>query len=177
MQIKDRQQLLVIITASVAALFIADMVLITPLLKGWDSRQTQISDLRKKVAQNKALIAGGMRIRSRWRQMSQRSLTNDTSAAEQRVVQAVNQWAQDSGVSVGGINPQWKQDSDDYATCECRIDASGDLGHLTRFLYGAEREPLALRIQSFELGTRDKEGHQMSLSLQLSALILTPQTR
>lgn len=177
MQIKNRQQLLVIITISAAALFLADKVLFSPLLSAWDSRQTRIAQLRKQITQAKALRARAQGIRNYWREISQRSLTNDTSAAEQQVFQAATQWAQDSGVTIGAINRQWKHDSDDYSTYECHIDASGDLGRLTRFLWAAEREPLALRFQSIELGARDKEGRQMSLSLQFSALILTPSTR
>jgi hypothetical protein len=177
MQIKDRQQLLVIITISVAALFLADMIVLTPLLKAWDARQGRIAELHKKVDQGKALMTRGTGIRNFWRQISQRSLTNDAPAAQQQLDQAVAQWAQDSGVTIGGINRMFKQDSEDYATYECQIDASGDLGRLTRFLYGAEKEPLALRVQSIELGTRDKEGRQLTLSLKLSALILTPPSR
>jgi hypothetical protein len=177
MQIKDRQQLLVIVTISAAALFVADKVLLTPLLNAWDARQTRIAGLHKKVVQGKALIARQQGIRTFWRQISQRSLTNDIPAAEQQVFQAVTAWAQDSGVSIGSINRQWKQESDDYSVYECKIEANGDLGKLTRFLYGAEREPLALRLQSIELAARDKEGRQMSLNLQLSALILTPPSR
>ena len=38
MQIKDRQQFLIIVTISVAALFVADKVLLSPLLNAWDAR-------------------------------------------------------------------------------------------------------------------------------------------
>jgi hypothetical protein len=177
MQIKDRQQLLLIVTISAAALFVADKVLFTPLLDAWDARQNRIADLRKQVSKGKTLMANAQGIRDHWRDISQRSLTNDQSAAEQQVFQAINQWAQDSAVSIGGINRQWKLGSDDYSTYECHIDATGDLARLTRFLWGAEREPLALRFQAIELGARDKEARQMSLSLSLSALVLTPPTR
>jgi Tfp pilus assembly protein PilO len=177
MQIKDRQQLLLIVTISVAALFVADKVLLTPLLNAWDARQTRMAGLRKQVTQGKALMANAQGIRNYWREISRRSLTNDTSAAEQQIFQAATEWAQESGVSIGAINRQWKVDSDDYSTYECHIDANGDLGHLTRFLWGAEREPLALRFQSIDLNARDKEGRQLSLNLTFSALILTPSTR
>jgi hypothetical protein len=176
-QIKNRQQLLVVATIAIVALFAADRILITPLMNAWDARQTRIAELRKQIRQGKDLIAGQLGIRSHWRDMSQRSLTNDNSAAQQQVVQAITLWAQDSGANVGNINHAWKHDADDYSTYECHIDATGDLSKLTRFLWAAEREPLALRFQSIELGSRDKEGRQLSLSLQLSGLILTPETR
>ncbi len=59
-------------------------------------------------------------------------------------------------------------------TFECRVDAAGDLGRLSRFLYSVEREPMALKLESVELGARDKDGQQLSLGLQLSGLVLNP---
>jgi hypothetical protein len=55
------------------------------------------------------------------------------------------------------------------------VDATGDLGRLSRFLYQLERDPMALKLATLELGARDKEGQQLSLGLQLSGLVLTPQ--
>lgn len=78
-------------------------------------------------------------------------------------------------MTIAAITPQWKQESDDYKTFECRVDVAGDLGKLSRFLR-VEREPMALKLESVELGARDKEGQQLSLGLQLSAAqMLTPQ--
>ena len=115
-------------------------------------------------------------IRSRWQQMSRNALPNNTSAAEQQVFQAIDLWAQNSGVVISAITPQWKHDSDDYMTYECRVDAAGDLGKLSRFLYSVERDPMALKLELVELGARDKEGQQLSLGLQLSGLVLNTTT-
>ncbi|MCX6923760.1 MAG: hypothetical protein NT154_11215, partial [Verrucomicrobia bacterium] len=100
---------------------------------------------------------------------------NNTSAAEQQVFKAIDQWAQSSGVAISAITPQWKHDSDDYITFECRVDATGDLSKLSRFLYSVERDPMALKLELVELGSRDKEGRVLSLGLQLSGLVLTSQ--
>ena len=81
------------------------------------------------------------------------------------------------GVTVSAITPQWKHDSDDYMTFECRVDAAGDLGKLSRFLYSVERDPMALKLELVELGARDKDGQQLSLGLQLSGLVLNTPTR
>ena len=106
------------------------------------------------------LVQREQSIRSRWEQMSTNALPNNTSAAEQQVVTAIDRWAQDSGVAISAITPQWKHDSDDYMTYECRVDAAGDLGKLSRFLYSVERDPMALKLELVELGARDKEGQQ-----------------
>jgi Tfp pilus assembly protein PilO len=116
-------------------------------------------------------------IRERWEQMQTNTLPNNTSLAEQQLLKGFDQWAQDSRVSVNSVMPQWKQDADDYRTLECRVDVSGDLPTLSRFLYDLERDPMALKLQSVELTARDNEGQQLSLGLQVSGLVLTPKSK
>ena len=177
MQIKNRQQLLIIAAIAAIVLFAGDQLVLSPLVKVWSGRAMRIAELRKNISQGNMLVQREQSIRSRWEQMSRNALPNNTSAAEQQVYKAIDLWAQNSGIAISAITPQWKHDSDDYMTYECRVDAAGDLGKLSRFLYRVERDPMALRLELVELGARDKEGQQLSLGLQLSGLVLNTPTR
>jgi hypothetical protein len=181
MQIKNRQQVLVIGAIAAVVLFAGDRLVLTPLLKTWDTRQARIAERRNDINRANTMVQDELvpdqSLHTRWLKMSRNTLTNNTSAAEQQVFRAVESWAQNSGVAISAITPQWKHDSDDYMTFECRVDAAGDLGKLSRFLYSVERDPMALKLELVELGARDKEGQQLSLGLHLSALVLTPQKR
>jgi Tfp pilus assembly protein PilO len=177
MQIKNRQQLLIIGAIVAVVLFAGDQLVLSPLMKAWSARASRIVELRNQITQAKKLAEREQSIRSRWEQMSRNALPNNTSAAEQQVFKAIDLWAQNSGVTVSSITPQWKRDSDDYTSYECRVDAAGDLGKLSRFLYSVERDPMALKLELVELGARDKEGQQLSLGLQLSGLVLNTPTR
>ncbi|HEV2208242.1 MAG TPA: hypothetical protein VG167_05665 [Verrucomicrobiae bacterium] len=174
MPTKNRQKLLIIAAIAVVALFAGDRLLLTPLLNAWDARAGHIKELRNQLARGKLLMVRGPGLRGHWRDIQQHALTNNPSAAEQQVFRAIDRWAQDTGTTINAVTPQWKQDSDDYATYECRVDAGGDLSRLSRFLYEVEREPLAIRIEAVELSSRDKEGQQLSLGLQFSGLMLNP---
>lgn len=57
-------------------------------------------------------------------------------------------------------------------TYECRADAAGNLSALTRFLYQAEADPLAIKVDVVELTARDTDGEQLTLGLQVSGLLL-----
>ncbi len=72
---------------------------------------------------------------------------------------------------------QMKHDTDEYTTLQCRVEASGSLNALSRFLYDIEKDPSALRLEIVELSSRDNEGQQLALGLQISGLVLTPQER
>lgn len=177
MQTKNRQQLLIIGAVAAIALFAGDRLLLTPLSNAWTTRAKRIAKLKVDVDDGRRLLTRDVSLRSRWKDMERRTLTNDVSAAEQQVFNTIDRWAQDSGVTITAITPQANQsrrDQEDYSTYDCRIDATGDLSRLSRFLYSAEREPMALKLQSIELGARDKEGRQLSLGLQISGLILNP---
>jgi hypothetical protein len=176
-QIKNRQQLLMIVTGVAAALFLGDRVIVSTLTSKWDARAKRIESLRSENSRNALLLKREAGIRQQWADWQSRTLTNDASMAEQQVSQSIERWARETGVVIAAITPQWKHDSDDYQTYGCRIDAKGDLQRLTQFLYRAEREPMALKIEAIELAAADKEGQQLSLGLQFSALILTPSSQ
>jgi Tfp pilus assembly protein PilO len=176
-QIKNRQKLLIVVALSAVVLFVGDLVLIEPLAKSWSTRAKRIATLRTQIEQSKRLLDRERPIRNHWADWQHKTLTNNPSVADQQVFQAIDRWAQETGVTIAAITPQWKHDSDDYNTYECRIDATGDIRRLSRFLYDVEREPMAFKLDSIELGARDKEGQQLSLGLQLSALVLNPQAK
>ena len=177
MEVKNRQKLLVILSITVVALFAADQLIRAPLVNAWRARAARVAALKNQVARGKMLMQRERGIHNHWDEMQRKALTNNLSAAEQQLFRAIDSWAQDTGVIVNAITPQWKRDSDEYMTYDCRVDTSGDIGHLSQFLYRAEREPLALRIASVEFSARDKEGKQLSLGLQLNALVLNPPPR
>jgi hypothetical protein len=173
MQIKNRQQWLAIIAITGLALLVLDRFVVSPLIRGYKARTARIAELRKSVAQGALLIEREQTIRDRWNGMRTNTLPVNMSAAENEVLRAFDRWKQDSRISVSSIKPQWNQSADDYLTLECRADAVGTIQALARFLYEVEKDPLALRVDAVEITSRDNDGQQLSLALQVSGLVLT----
>ncbi len=172
MQIKNRQQMLILAALAGLALLVGDSLIFSPLVKAWKSRSDKIVELRKQVEKGERLVKHGESYRTNWANMQANTLPGNPSLAEQKVLQAFDKWSQDSRISVNSITPQWKRDSDDFTTLQCRVDASGTIGTLSRFLYNVEQDPMALKIESVEITARDKEGAQLSMGLQISGLVL-----
>jgi hypothetical protein len=177
MKIDNRQQLLAIVAVGVVALLAADRLVFTPLTKLWKSRSAAIADLRKQVADGASLLGRETVIRSRWEQMKDNTLPSNPSLAEQQMLKAFDNWSRRSRVSITSILPQWKHDADDYMTLQCRVDAAGDLETLSQFIYDIESDPMALKVESVELTSRDNNGQQLTLGMQISGLVLTPQPK
>src|SRR5262249_34287074 len=149
-----------------------DKLLLTPVTKSWRDRSVRIADLRKSLARGTQLLERERSIRTRWETMQTNTLPKIVSQAEGTVLKAFDRWSEDSRISITSIQPQWKHNADDYMTFECRVDGFGSLAAITRFLYEIETDPLALKIEQVTLNSRDNEGAQLTLGLQVSGLLL-----
>jgi hypothetical protein len=174
MEIKNRQQFLVVLTIAAAALFIGVDFIYTPLAGVWSARAKQIKDLRENVQDGKVLIKREAIVRGTWNSQVTNALPADISLAEQQVLRAFYGWSRETGAEITGVAPQWKDDNTNYMTLDCRVEASGDLGELSRFLYAIESSPLPLRLDSVELGAHDNSGQLLTLGLEVNGLALLP---
>ncbi|MGB7746547.1 MAG: hypothetical protein WBN75_04590 [Verrucomicrobiia bacterium] len=177
MKIENRQQLLMVMAVAAVVLFAADQMVIEPMIGWWKTRAKTVAELRAQVKNGRRLIQREAALRSRWSQMRTNTLPENPSLAEQQTLKAFDSWARESGADVTGITPQWNNDSSDYLTLNCRLEAAGDLGTLSRFVYDLEKDPMALKLESVELSARDTTGQQLTLDLQISGLVLVSQTQ
>lgn len=171
----QRQRLLIIVAVLAVGFLVADSILFTPLTKTWQARSAEIAKLQKNVADGRALIARGPSMQETWTEMQKQALPKDPAQAEQELISAFDRWGRSNTIELGSIKPQWKRGlTNRYSQLECRVDATGSLSALTRFLYEVERSSLALRVDSVELTARDEFGQKLTLGLLVSGLRLTP---
>jgi Tfp pilus assembly protein PilO len=172
MKLQNRQKLLTVGAIALVSLFTADKLLITPLGHFWTARSKSIATLQKQVQDGKQLMNRQNSLRGRWDEMRTNTLPANKSLAEQQVLQALDRWAKRSGIGVTSVMPQWKNDADEYSTLECRVEAAGNINTISRFLYDIEKDPMALKLENVEIGSRDADGQQLTLGLQISGLVL-----
>jgi hypothetical protein len=177
MKIENRQQLLMALAVAAVVLFAADQVVIEPMIGWWKTRAKTVAELRSQVTNGRRLIQREAGLRARWSQMRTNTLPDNPSLAEQQTLKAFDSWARESGADVTGITPQWNNDSPDYLTLNCRLEAAGDLGTLSRFVYDLEKDPMALKLETVEFSTRDTTGQLLTLDLQISGLVLVSQSQ
>lgn len=173
MKIENRQQFLVVLTIAAFALLVGVNFILEPLGGWWSSRQAQIKELQTRVDEGRLIIKREEGIRSRWDSMRKNSLPANTSQAEQNVLQSMSEWARSSGVDLTSVMPQWKTESTNYLSLACRVESAGNMGTLSRFLYDLEKGPMALRLDSVELSSRDASGEKLTMGLELNGLALT----
>lgn len=178
MKVDNRQKLLLIVTGIVLAVLVGDKLIYTPLSNWWDAREKKIAELSDHVKEGHDLIKREDSYHSRWQEMRANALPKDESLAQERLISALNDWAVESGVELNGTTPQWKAgQTDNYRTLECRVDVSGNLWTLTKFIYNVEQGPMGIKVQSADFQSRDNTGRLLNLGLQVSALVLDLQEK
>lgn len=169
MKIENRQQLLVMAAAAIIGLFLLDRLIVGPLTDGWKDRSRRIAELQKSIASGQATLKRDPVVRQRWAEMKSNTLAPET--AEQNLLEAFQRWSRASNVPISAIHPQWRR-SEDYSTLECQANVVGSISAIAQFLYNLESDPMALRIESLEITSRDEAGQNLALALQVSGLVL-----
>lgn len=170
-----RQRWLLIVAAAGLVLLALDRLVFTPLGRTWQAHRTEIVTLQQSIANGRTMLAQANEIRRAWVDMQSGALPKDAAQGEQELITAIDRWGRASGIELGSIKPQWKRGATPrYSLLECRVDATGTLPALSRFIYELERSPLALRVDALELTSRDDYGRKIGLSLTVTGLRLSP---
>ena len=89
MQSKNRETLLKIGVAAVVGLFLLDRMVLSPAIEHWKEQDLRLTTLRQKVSRGRDLIRREKSLRERWSEMTHRDLSEEGSAAENDVFQAI----------------------------------------------------------------------------------------
>ena len=173
METKNREKLLLIATGTVAVLWLLNLLVFSPLIDNWHSRSDEIIKLRKQIAEGTTLARREPTIRDRWDNMRANALPNNPTLAERQLFTAFDHWVGSGRVTEGSFRPQVQEGDTNFSTVDCRSDVSGNLQTVTAFLKAMNQDPLANKVGSFELASKDDNGQQLTLGLSLSGLILT----
>jgi hypothetical protein len=110
----QRQKLLMTVTLAAVGLYVADLVLFTPVARLWSERSARIATLRRQVAEGQELAKRESSLRGRWNHLRTNALPQEPSEAEQRLLRACDDWAKSSGAQIVDRMPQWKGDDAAY---------------------------------------------------------------
>ncbi len=167
----NREKVLMIAAAAVIGLFVLDKAVIGPLTNLWKNRAKEIDYLTKDVTKGRQLVEREKMLRDRWEEMKMRALQEDRSAAESEIFTSIDDWSRSARLKTSRIIPNWR-DEDDHSKLSFRVEATGDMEAVMRFLYDLDGEQMALRLDTLDLGRLDQRGPNLALDLTLSGLEL-----
>jgi Type II secretion system (T2SS), protein M subtype b len=167
---KNRQKWLVLGAVGCLSALALDRFVLPPLMSTWDARAERTAELEELLDDGGLLLERENTIRDRWAAMQGRALPEDRAAAESIVLNAVNGWAENSGLNVTSIKPRWVRSDGPFRKLEVRATALARPESVLRFLHALERDGLPLCIESAKLSSQDDRGRALSLDITFTAL-------
>jgi Tfp pilus assembly protein PilO len=172
MEIKNREKILAIALGAAIVFWLGNVLVLKPMAQSWRARSARIAQLTSQMQDGRQLLARGSEVLGRWDRMQTNSLAPTSALAESQLFTAFDGWVRDSGVTQGSFHPQLRETDDNYSVLECRADVTGSMEQIFNFLYDLEKDPIAIRLDSVGLTSRDDNGRQLALVLEMSGLML-----
>src|ERR1700678_2145561 len=88
MNIKNREQFLMVLAVVAVSLLLGDWIVIEPLTKLWKAREATITQLRGQVSAGRMMVRRESSIRDHWSQIQTNSFPGSSSSAELQMSQA-----------------------------------------------------------------------------------------
>ena len=107
-----------------------------------------------------------------WRTYREANLNSTNSIAQAQVLRAIENWTDDSDISVQLDKGEWRNHEDRYQTYDVRLVAEGTMQEAVEFVHAIESDKLPLKIEQLELASREKTGKLISVSVHFTGLQL-----
>ena len=172
MESKQRERIFIIAAIICLALLAVDKLVIGPLYDLWKERSERICELEELLKDGNFLVKRENVIKDRWAQMNDNSLPQNMTESENRILNSLNRWTQNSRLNITSVKPRWAEDEDTFMKLEFHASGNGSLASITRFLYELESSGEPLKVEELDITTRDDSGNNLSLDLRFSGLVL-----
>lgn len=173
---KNREKILLLISAITLGSLAFDRMLLTPAISYYQATAEKIQTLEESLQKGKILMDREQILRRTWAEMQRDDLPESITEAEYQVIKPLDAWLTESGVVVVSSKLQWNERDETYTTLECNAVAQGSLEQVTRFLYMLETDSLPLNVENLEVSDITGNGDQLRLTIRFSGIRLLEET-
>jgi len=167
-----REKLLIVAVLVCLGALVGDQMLIEPLVGMWSKNGKRIAELTQNVKSGTQLLRSEDTLSTRWKAMIKDSQANDLSAVEYDVLNAVNNWASASRLTVTSLKPRWITEEENCKKLEIRVSSIGTMESISRFLYELEVDAQPFKVEDLELTSKDDKGTSLNCDVRLTRLVL-----
>ncbi len=169
-----RERILAIVVLGVVLAFVADRLLLTPILATWRQDGEKVTQLRTELAEAESLQES----LPNWRKEQERRRGLAFPAArtetENEMLKAVATYAVDRRLQLKGIRPAWREagstEKGSPVQLELAISASGSLAAVAGFLYDLETMPGPVRAERTRLHSLGEDGRALDFDMVVTVL-------
>ncbi len=172
MVLSKRERYIVAATVIVVSILVLDRYVVTPLLEHRAQVEAEKQNLLREMRIAMNQFARRRQMGQEWKDMLAAGLKGDAAEVESRVLHAVRNWSEESGLSLSSVKPERIARGGDLQEITFHAAGIGSMRSVAQFLWRLETSSLPVRVKDLQLGSRKEGADELSLQLRISALYL-----
>lgn len=172
MVLSRRERITAIVAVAALAVLVLDHYVIAPLFQSAGQLADRRVEMTAKLDQANVLLARQDAMKRKWDQMLAGGLKADPAGAEVQTLQALQDLADQAGLSISSMRPERSSRGDVLRQITIQTSGTGSMASVSRFLYLVESSQMPLRITDLQVGARREGTDDLSLVARISTLYL-----
>jgi hypothetical protein len=162
------------VAVAAVCLLVLDRFALRPFLARRANMADEIGRLQQELSRATLLFAREGQMSQTWEKMIEGGLKDDPAEAESVALRALQDWAQQSRLTLVSLNPERLPQSGRLREIQFAAVGLGGMQAAATFLEFLETTELPLRIKRVDLSSRTDGADDLSLTLRITALYLAP---
>lgn len=176
MAMSSRERMLGAVTLIAVGAVAINHYVVSPYVKARAAAAAENTTLTRKVNENERLFKKKSASQRQWNDMLKGGLRGNAYEAELQMYQAVEDWADESGVSVATINPLERTARNDrIQTVRLRVTGNATTPALTKLLWAVESSNVPMRVEELSLRARKEGADNQEVTLIVSTIWIRPE--
>ena len=177
MVFSKRERYVAIAVALAVGVFAVDRYLLTPYLTRLDEVGIKQLEATRQLEEQTRLFNRQAQLQDVWTAMrSGGALVPDASEAEAQLMNALQEWADESGVKVGTRKAEQPVPAGDFKRTGVQFSGRGSMASVSRFLWRLETAHLPIRVSELTLRANRENTDDLIVQLNVSTLSIVPGT-
>lgn len=172
MRMSRRERIIAIVTAAVLGVLVLDRFVLTPWFEARTQLANQLETARAEAARAEQVFDNLRRANRRWADLAGDTLHSQAPAAEGQFLNALRDWADDSGLTLSAVRPDRGTSAHGFERITIRATGAGGMRQVSRFLWNLHTSAIPARLDEVQIATRQPGADELTLQLAVSTIYL-----
>jgi Tfp pilus assembly protein PilO len=174
MILSKRERRIAVITVMAITVLVLDRGLLTPYLRHRTQLTAEKHNLAVKLENAHSLFARREKLSPKWKEILQSGLKPDAASAERTALNALRDWAEESGLTLSSLKPERSNKRGELQEVTLQVICTGPMSDVSKFLWQIEDAALPIKISDLQLSTRKEGTDDLTLQVRVAILCLAP---
>lgn len=172
MKLSKRERIIAIVAAAVVGLLALDRFVLTPWFDARTQLASQLETARAEAARAEQVFDNLRRANRRWADLAGDTLHVEASAAEGQLLNALRDWADDSGLTLSAVRPDRGAGTHGFERITIRASGAGGMRQVSRFLWRLHTTDIPARLDEMQIAARRPGTDDLTLQFAVSTIYL-----